>query len=256
MSDSSNDFVPTPPASGDNAPASTPAPATNAPTNSSAPTSGMAIAGLICAFLAPLLGLIFSIIGMKDTKDGKKGGRGLALAGLIISIIGMLAGLLWGVFFVIAMISASNEVDDYSYTSSSTSISSDKEIVKGTVGQAVTAEKMELTVSEVKRNYTPESQYYTADTGKEYVAVSVTLKNKGDDSESFSSYDFKVRDSTGTELSYAYVGEVTGELQSGSLAAGGSTSGVMVYEVPAGDSSLVLVYSPSFFGGETAEITL
>jgi hypothetical protein len=59
-------------------------------------TSGMAIAGFICAFLCSLLGLIFSIIGYNEVKNsnGMKTGGGLALAGIIISIISMLLGFL------------------------------------------------------------------------------------------------------------------------------------------------------------------
>ena len=51
--------------------------------------SGMAIAGFVLSFLwfLSILGLIFSIIGMKQTKDNKKKGRGLAIAGLVISIV-------------------------------------------------------------------------------------------------------------------------------------------------------------------------
>jgi hypothetical protein len=49
-------------------------------------TNGMAIAGFVLAFLLPLLGLIFSIIGVNKAK--KTGtGKGLAIAGIVISAI-------------------------------------------------------------------------------------------------------------------------------------------------------------------------
>ena len=49
-------------------------------------TAGVAIAGLILAFLFFPLGLVFSVIGLVVTgKDGKRG-RGLAVAGLVISL--------------------------------------------------------------------------------------------------------------------------------------------------------------------------
>lgn len=59
-------------------------------------TSGMAIAGFVCAFLCSLLGLIFSIIGYNEVKNsnGMKTGGGLALAGIIISIISMVLGVM------------------------------------------------------------------------------------------------------------------------------------------------------------------
>lgn len=57
--------------------------------------NGMAIAGFVCAFLIPLLGLIFSIIGLNkanDRPDHK--GHGLAVAGIIISSIIMFINLI------------------------------------------------------------------------------------------------------------------------------------------------------------------
>lgn len=58
-----------------------------------APMSGMAIAGFVssvivcCPVFSPLLGLIFSLVGLSQTKGGARRGRGLALAGLIISLL-------------------------------------------------------------------------------------------------------------------------------------------------------------------------
>ena len=48
-------------------------------------TNGWAIAGFILSLIFPLLGLIFSAIGMKKV-DQTHSGYGLSLAGLIISI--------------------------------------------------------------------------------------------------------------------------------------------------------------------------
>ena len=50
----------------------------------------MAIAGLALAFFIPLLGFIFSLIGLRRAKSANGSGRGLALAGLVISILNML----------------------------------------------------------------------------------------------------------------------------------------------------------------------
>jgi Domain of unknown function (DUF4190) len=60
--------------------------------------SGLAVASLVCSLvgLVPcfwffqimgLLGTIFGAIGLKQTKNNERGGRGLAMAGLIIGII-------------------------------------------------------------------------------------------------------------------------------------------------------------------------
>lgn len=65
-------------------------------------TNTMSILGLIFAFFVPLLGLIFSAIGLKQTKRRNEGGRGLAIAGLIISIILMIIGILVAVLVLAA----------------------------------------------------------------------------------------------------------------------------------------------------------
>ena len=260
-------FVPTPPASSEPHVAThTPTPAMPTATGATAPpettTSGMAIAGLVCAFLAPLLGVIFSIIGLNQTKDNKRGGRGLAVAGLIISIIRVLVDSFVIVLFIIAAATADPVNNDYDFSSSgSSSLSSlnsdDTKVVGGKVAEAVTVEDVQLIVKEVKRGYIAESEYYKPDTGKEYIAVTVDLKNNGSESKTFSSFSFKVRDSAGLELNDAYVGTVAGELESGSLSAGGgTTSGIIVFEVPQSDTGLTLIYEPSYFGSEVAEIKL
>ena len=61
------------------------------------PTSnnGYAIAGFICSFLIPILGLIFSIIGLKKANERiDLKGRGLSIAGIIISSVLMLINLI------------------------------------------------------------------------------------------------------------------------------------------------------------------
>ena len=59
-------------------------------------TDGFALAGFVLAmvslvtfwlFVTPLLGLIFSSIGLDRTKNDERKGRGLAIAGLTVSII-------------------------------------------------------------------------------------------------------------------------------------------------------------------------
>lgn len=67
------------------------------PTPAYAPVRGsntMAILGLVFAFIMPILGLIFSILGLNKAKEMQGEGHGLALAGLIISIVEMAISLI------------------------------------------------------------------------------------------------------------------------------------------------------------------
>ena len=49
--------------------------------------NGFAIAGIILAILVPLLGLIFSIIGLTKSKARAGAGKALSIAGIIVSVI-------------------------------------------------------------------------------------------------------------------------------------------------------------------------
>ncbi|TPW14327.1 MAG: Uncharacterized protein FD127_1493 [Acidimicrobiaceae bacterium] len=44
------------------------------------------------------LGVIFSMLGLKATKDGARGGRGMAVAGLVIGIVVVVIALLVTLF--------------------------------------------------------------------------------------------------------------------------------------------------------------
>ena len=67
---------------------------TNASNGSS--SNGMAIAGFILSFFIPLLGLIFSILGLKRSKETNNG-KGLSTAGIIISCITMVITIIMGI---------------------------------------------------------------------------------------------------------------------------------------------------------------
>lgn len=72
----------------------------NPPTES----NGFAIAGFVCSFFIPILGIIFSAIGLNRAPKCHGQGKGLATAGLVISIISIVLGV------IIACI-----IDDYIY---------------------------------------------------------------------------------------------------------------------------------------------
>lgn len=57
-------------------------------------SNGMAIAGFVCSFFIPLLGVIFSIIGLNKSESLNGKGHGLAVSGIVISIIRFVIALL------------------------------------------------------------------------------------------------------------------------------------------------------------------
>ena len=55
-------------------------------------SNGFAVAGLILAFFSPLLGLIFSIIGLTKAREYNSG-KGLAIAGIVISVLSFIISI-------------------------------------------------------------------------------------------------------------------------------------------------------------------
>ncbi|MCH4849180.1 DUF4854 domain-containing protein [Bifidobacterium pseudolongum] len=82
--------------------------------------NGLVIAGFVCAFLVPIVGLILSVIGMVQiNKNGGKS-KGMAIAGIIVSVVVMvLNGLL-----VFSMVNAANSAVQTAITASQSPSSS------------------------------------------------------------------------------------------------------------------------------------
>lgn len=80
-------------------------------------TNGMAIAGFVCSFFIPILGLIFSIVGKNQIKQSNENqsGDGLATAGIVISIVSMALWLLLIVPVICTAISLLPTIPTYSY---------------------------------------------------------------------------------------------------------------------------------------------
>ena len=63
------------------------------------PTSGLAVAALVLGIvwvwgIGSILAVIFGHIALAETRDGRKGGQGLAIAGLVLGWIGVAALLI------------------------------------------------------------------------------------------------------------------------------------------------------------------
>lgn len=65
--------------------------------NNNAHWDGFVIAGFICSFFIPLIGLILSIVGLhRVNKNGGKS-HGMAIAGIIISILLMIISIIFSI---------------------------------------------------------------------------------------------------------------------------------------------------------------
>lgn len=89
---------------------SAPAQQSYAPPPAPVEKNTMATVGLILAFVAPLIGLILSIIGLKKSKELGGEGRSLSIAGIVISCIEMAAIVLFVVVYVVIIVAAVGSV--------------------------------------------------------------------------------------------------------------------------------------------------
>ena len=80
-----------------------------------APRNGMALAGFILSFFVPILGLIFSIIGLAKAPSLNGNRKGLAIAGIIISAVSMVLGILLYFGYFAAILEAASSSSYYYY---------------------------------------------------------------------------------------------------------------------------------------------
>ncbi|WP_221632395.1 DUF4190 domain-containing protein [Oryzihumus leptocrescens] len=88
-----------------------------APFQAAKPFSGQAITAFILSLLwlggiGSIVGLFLSISAMRETRDGRRAGQGLAVAALILSVLGLLSLGLMIVFIASAGNDLSNQFND------------------------------------------------------------------------------------------------------------------------------------------------
>ena len=71
-------------------------------------TNSMAIAGFICSFFIQIVGLVLSIISLRQIKKNDDKGQELAIAGVVISSVFLFVKLLIAIFVIIIMTNVIN----------------------------------------------------------------------------------------------------------------------------------------------------
>lgn len=71
-------------------------------------SNGYAIAGLICAFFIPILGLIFSCMGLNRSKKMNGEGKGVSIAGIVISVLAIVLIVVVVIIYVAVIVAAFN----------------------------------------------------------------------------------------------------------------------------------------------------
>lgn len=189
---------------------------------------------------------------MKDDKS-KKRKMGKIVIGIIVGLV---------VISVIASMGGSGaEKVDQGQTSGVVSQGASQSKPEETktefaVGDVIKFDSKEVSVTSVERNWDSGNQFIKPDAGKEYVKVSVSIKNDSGSTISYNALDWKMRDSSGDIKSYSIGASADDSISYGELSSGGTKVGSVVFEVPSGDNGLVLQYEPGFWSSKKLEIKL
>lgn len=207
-------------------------------------TSFLPIINNFSALLAAI-GFVLALIGTIACVKGSKSGKGVSIAGVVMNVIAFAVVLATQSMY-------SSAIDDaFSGTSvapqpvteqpATTALASDDAAESGqaaAAGNSITLKNgLVLTVDGVVTGL----QSYD---GTPITQVSVTYQNNGNSQASFNPYDWKAEDAQGARRSQAFCTDGENELDSGTLAAGGTVSGNLYFE---GDVVKVL-YENAFIG--------
>ena len=206
-------------------------------------TSFLPIINNFSALLAAI-GFVLALVGTIACVKGRKSGKGLSIAGMVMNLIAFAVVLATQSMY-------SSAIDDaLSGTSVAPQPATEQPASTAPAGDAADSSQtaaagnsitlkngLVLTVDGVVTGL----QNYD---GSPITQVSVTYQNNGNSQASFNPYDWKAEDAQGAQRSQTYYSNGENELNSGTLATGGTVSGNLYFE---GDVVKVL-YENAFIG--------
>ena len=207
-------------------------------------TSFLPIINNFSALLA-VIGFVLALIGTIACVKGRKSGKGLSIAGVVMNVIAFVVVLATQSMY-------SSAIDDaFSGTSVAPQPAADQPASKApasdeaaddaqaaAAGNSITLKNgLVLTISGVVTGL----QNYD---GSPITQVSVTYQNNGNSQASFNPYDWKAEDAQGAQRSQTYYSNGENELNSGTLAAGGTVSGNLYFE----GAVVKVLYENAFIG--------
>jgi len=123
------------------------------------------------------------------------------------------------------------------------------------IGETITVDDAVMTVVSGEQFPAP-NEYNTPEDGKVFYIVNITIENGGTEAIDYNEYNYKIEDANGVQTSSAFVVDVPNQMNSGSLAPGGSLNSNIVFEVPADMAGLKLIMEPNIFTTQQVKIVL
>lgn len=178
-------------------------------------------------------------------------------------IIGIVGGTIIGVVTIACMVSIANNIkksiptlndfSNYGTSQNGTSVNNTNKVYK--VGEEGKLGDGSVTVTKVDK--TEGTTYNKAGEGKEFVIITVEVKNNGNKNLAYNSFYFKMQNGQGqiTSMTF-YTGNNDTALNSGELAPGGKITGTIAFEQPKGDTDLTLIYNDNVWSSKELKIKL
>lgn len=256
------------------------APVSSSAPLASAPRSAMAVAGLVlgivalatsfvpivnnASFFIALIGAVFAVVGIVAAVRGTRTGRGMAIAALVASAVAIAVVFATQSLYGAAVDAA---VDDLSEGPAVTGVSPADSTgdaaagaASGAPSDAPGASSADLAVGsavELEGGLSVSVDGVQAGLvnydGSTVTGVRVTYTNGGDGEASFNMLDWKGQDAQGVQQYTTYYDDAEDALGSGTLAPGGTASGMLYFD---GDLAKVLYYSSLLSSSATASWTV
>lgn len=196
-------------------------------------TNSLAIWGFVLAIFLPLIGLVLSIIALTQISSRKENGKGLAIAGVVIGCVLVLLQLAIFSSIVGGAKVATNTTNNTSQNSTSTKI----EPKVATIGQPVRDGKFEFTVTSVDCGKSSVGgEFLNKNAQGQFCLLNLTVKNIGNESQTFSDYGQLLFDAKGNKYSSdsgaSFYANPSGSTFLNTINPGNVVTGAVVFDIP------------------------
>jgi hypothetical protein len=228
-------------------------------------TTGIGIAALVVGIVAFLSGwvavwgvlagiaaIVLGIIALKKSKANKGFGiTGIVLGG-VATLTSIVFTIIWALAFTFVAVGSGVALDaakkaNDALNEQSASVQSQIDAKKDfSKGETATFGDFEVAVKSVTRDYTSTDAYIQPSDGNEFVVVKISVKNTTDSAQSFTKYNLQLTDGS-VANDASFVAEVSPSFTGGSIVAGGTAEGNVVFEAKKGASDLKLLYETTVY---------
>jgi hypothetical protein len=208
----------------------------------------VAIWGVAAGIAAVVLG----IIALKKSK----GNKGFGITGIVLGGIAALTSIvftiIWALAFTFVAVGSGAALN--AAKSATDAINAENASVQAQIdakkdfskGETANFGDFDVTVKSVTRDYTSTDAYTQPSDGNEFVVVNISVKNTTDSTQSFTRYDLKLIDGS-VANDASFVAEVSPSFTGGSIVAGGTAEGNIVFEAKQGATGLKLQYETTVY---------